>query len=351
MDIRYVREIASIHAYQKLQDLWSKNVYHIDMEYPAYYAGSYINDDGLLVILTTENDIENVQKVSSKASENNTVIVQQAEFQYSYLKQVMHELNDYMKNNFDNSPVAFSSFGLFDKLNRIVVDLDICTASQIELFKKYVSNAPCIVFKQAEGSFVNTAVGLSPGRMVYGSGTGSMAYRAKKGSTNGFVISGHVAGGHNVTVKLSSASSSAIVGTVPSSGAYQCWDNVDAAFVAATNSTYPPNNVTRYGDVQLSTNVGVPAVGLGIYYEGYASASAVYCTINSTDSTFTDGTNQFIDMVRATCSISPQPGDSGGIVYSIAHQPIGCVKGKFGNGDLCVCKAGNINYMFGLTMY
>lgn len=314
-------------------------------DYPAAYGGSYIDDNGELIVYVSKNRKTRDEFVQNTENllDNDDYSIEEVEYSYNELVSVMNELNEYKTAHNDDVSNNFNYYWLSDKDNNIVVETSDMSEGAIEAFKEQVSDSPMIVFKQCSGPMV-PEISMKPGQSIKTVGSGSMGYRAKKGSKVGFVSAGHM-GNLNDTVYVGNTA----VGKITSK---QASGKVEATFIEITNSNYTPSNTINGTSNTLSTKTSKPGVGTVINKCG-ASTGATSGKIISTNATITvDGTT-FTDVT--TADYSSAPGDSGGIVYSyVSSTNTRYTLGthSFSDGTTrTFIKADNTNSALGLTRY
>lgn len=114
--------------------------------YPRYYGGTYIDDAGNPVILTTDTTKSELIRKLAGCDE---VIVLHCAISYQYMKNV----DDKIISCLNNKPelienVGINTFGILVDKNCIDVSLVCCTPEKIELFKSLIVDDPCITFSE-----------------------------------------------------------------------------------------------------------------------------------------------------------------------------------------------------------
>lgn len=125
----------------------------------------------------------------------------------------------------------------------------------------------------------------------------------------------------------------------------QVLDNIDAAFVRITNSSYVPTNVVE-GTDKLLVGVTSPYLGELAYLKGIKGTYSGNIT-NIKAKVYGQNGQLITDVVEIP--VITFGGDSGGIGYTGSFA-FGVIKGT-NNGKSYVVKATNINASFGLTFY
>lgn len=315
-------------------------------DYPDYYGGTYINENGDLVVLVV-GDTAQYKPVLSKMAKSSNIIVEPCRFSYNTLLKTIDQLNELIINKETTDILQnfkIQCFGIQDNKNTVFVALEDCSSTNISLFKQQVLDSPNIVFEQAEGKIEFNYTELYPGSRITTSVGGSMGYRALLNGTPGFVMSGHVAKGLNVPVYYYNE----LVGYTSK---LQVYGAVDAAFVP-TGAFFSPSNLTIQRNV-LSSRDETMGVNSIVNMEGMISGyqwGAVTRT-NLTISGTAGGMSVTITNVTAA-RYNCDEGDSGGVVYSDANNIVGIHEAKNKTtGEAYYVLAKNINAAFGLTLY
>ena len=122
--------------------------------YPGQFGGMYINDDGILVLLTVDTPLTRTSpmpEVFSNARMDNRIEVRQADFPYSELMHITDMLNATIPNMDSQYTGNISGWTLDVKGNRVVVRLKEYNDEQIEFFKRSIFHFPAMVFVQCDG--------------------------------------------------------------------------------------------------------------------------------------------------------------------------------------------------------
>ena len=292
-------------AYQKLIKSFGTVGIPDASDFPEYYGGAYINDEGKLVINVTSNTTS-ISQDFNKRTGTDEFILKPSKYSFKMLTKIMDTLNTYKLKKAD-SPISanFNSYALLDAQNSIVVYLDEYNQEQIEAFKKQVLDSSAIEFKKATGK-VKDEINVNPGSSITSGGSGgSVGYRARRGGVDGIITAGHVAA-FNADVEKD--------GTIfASCTAREFSGSVDASFCRITNSNYTPTNTLEGTSNTLSTTISEPGVGTVINKIG-ASTGHTSGKIISTNASATYLGVTFTNLTSA--DYVSAAGDSGGIVYS-----------------------------------
>jgi streptogrisin B len=286
-------------------------------DYPDYFGGAYINDDGILAINITseyysrvarDRIIDSLQGVMGSKN----FVVSECKYSYGYLTMVMDKMNAKQKYNISKeSPPLFSKYSILDDKNRIRVVLNQLNEKNIQLFKNEVYDDACIEFVQSESPITPIATDMyCGGAVVANNSIGSMAYRARRAGKDGIITAAHVckstASGSN-TVQY--GSSSTIMGYCR---VRQYSGSVDAAFVEVTNSSFKPTNKILLTANTLSTTCENPGKGTVVYRASRGGSASG--KITDTNATVSNGTVILTNVTEA--QFVSAAGDSGGLVYN-----------------------------------
>lgn len=327
-------------AYDELMTSFS-STYSNEKIYPDYYGGSYINDNGKLVVYVTN---EGSQPTILQSNED--VIYEPCTYSYNELLSVMDELNEYKFNQSDTAIAnGFNEFGLYDSENSIIVKLDDLSEQSIKEFKENVSDSEAIKFEQGIGPIQMEADVNAGSSISVPSATASVGYRVKRGSVEGFVTAGHAASAGETISSGGTSFASCVVS--------QQSGNADAAFCKITNTSYSPTNTLAGTSNTLSTTISEPGVGTVINKIG-KSTGATSGKVLSTNVTATFSSGATISNLT-TADYTSAPGDSGGVVYSYisstnARLTLGIHTGA-GGSTRYYTKANEINSALGTKRY
>lgn len=160
VDNRSANESQSITQYQLLMTelKHQKLGNEMTLDYPDYYAGAYIQEDGKLVVLLTEVSKTHSDSICSLIRSSD-VIFKTASVPYNDL--VSHrddiiQTYESLKNNSLENRIAddlstllnsFIGIGIEEQNNRIVVTLTDTSAENIDSFRKYLSSYEHIFFE------------------------------------------------------------------------------------------------------------------------------------------------------------------------------------------------------------
>lgn len=340
-------------AYEKLLGYFNEYQTRSEFEgeYPDFYGGSSVNQNGELIVLYKSND-KNLLMLTSLLLhfKNDSIKFAPCEFSFKELIDAIDIINHFHRENPRNPNSENSSLYYINPAqNRVIVHLTEYNSIRVKEFKDNVTDSPVIVFKELSDKVEDAGLTIKSGSKYYvGSSTtfGSFGYRAKKFGDDGFITSGHViSSGQNATTN----SGSTTLGTCILS---QVNSFVDAAFVSTASDVTPSNIIAIDGGI-LSANTYNPIFGERVNLMGATTlgTSGLVTAVNVSvyDKTTGITTN---DLIGINCT--SMPGDSGGIAYvtttSKQNIPVGIIKSISGSNTYCVL-ASNINSVLGITMY
>lgn len=280
-------------------------------DYPDYYGGSYINEDGKLVVFL-KGEVKNAKATLIKLIGDNDIIYIKGNYSYTELNNVLTKISLFIDSK-KNPQIAdnIKYYYLNDFENNVVVELDRSNEMEIKEFKSEVANFSGIVFKQCTREFQDHS--LSPGSSIgTPKGTASMGYRATRFNTDGFVTAGHAYNTGDPAYY-----NNTLIGSCDFSIQ---GGSVDAAFISITNFSIVPNNGNLIGEeYNIWAGDNVTKLGETIAQsEGY---------ITSTNANVNAGGISYTDMGEATYLSAS--GDSGGPVYlTNSKKVIGIHKGS-----------------------
>lgn len=318
--------------------------------YPDYYGGGYITENGSLVVYI-HGDVSKGQEKLSTIIGGGNVEFKKADYSYAHLTSIMDQLNEVLSREKGSALLDnLTSYALMDRDNRIVVELLNLNETSISTVKKLSSNSSALVFKQSQGK-LKLEVNLNPGcgevYTISPPSAGSFGFRARRISDSrvGMVTSGHVIG-----LGLNTYYNGSIIGVCSAS---QESGTIDAAFIPISNlASFTPTNTLCGTSNTLSTTTSQPGVGTTINKIG-VETNATSGTILSTNASVPSGGIIISNLTSA--NYLSADGDSGGIVYSYlsstgVRPTVGIHMGVIGSTRY-FCKADEVLSTFGLTRY
>lgn len=257
-------ELAALKACNNLINSFKESISrsgnHVQILYPNYYGGCYLDNNHQLVILVTGNT-ENCKQEMTTRTQTSDFILKSCTYSYNELNEAMDRLNDFFLNDANDDIVnalKWHSFALSDKDNCIYIRLGICTEEFVNRFKNEVLDEPMLRFETSEGIPVLDSAPQPGGALGYSAGAeqASMGYRAKSSGMEGFVTARHFVGTGAAVYQ-----SYDLVGVCEKS---QTGGTIDAAW--CSSDSYSPGNTTVGG--QRLNSVGTILAMSTVYMEG-----------------------------------------------------------------------------------
>ena len=279
-------------------------------DYPDYYGGAYINEDGDLVIHVV-GSLEPCQAKAEKViGHQEGYVVKQARYRYQDLMKLKEyldelEMNEKQKEIFAN----VTGYGPSDQDNLFLVEMNVLDEAHIAAFKKYLSDSEMVMFRQ--GSFDVEETTIRPGRIITRGNTiiaSTLTIRARRSLANqGFIMSGHGTTATGETIRLNGIPTIAI-GTVRNR---QVGGSVDSAYVQRVNNNIVLSNLIEQNRHVLTSATATAAVNTTVHLAGQASGirSGRVTAINVT--THVNG----VPLAGSRANYFSQNGDSGGPIY------------------------------------
>lgn len=308
-----------------------------EYNYPNYYGGMHIDDTGKLNILI-KGDLKKHKNTFIQIMGSDNAIFSSCENSYSELKDILQEIyNEIIKNPAIQNNFSYAK--LNDANNNIVVGLEVCETNNINDFKNLIVNDSSIIFEWAQGEKEEES--LKGGDLVYAYydsnllTPATMGYRAKLGTTVGWVTAAHAFTTGDYVYNLSGTKIGQCENSVYS------W-KIDAAFCTSTNSNYAPISSDP-------TTPGVIVSGMSVKLRGGKTQSTGKITNSST---VYKTTRDIVLNDVAFADYSSQGGDSGAAVISTSDGKIvGIHHGHDGNNNRVVIKEENIELLLGTYLY
>ncbi len=319
--------------------------------YSDTYAGSYIDDNVLIVCVTSEDAMNQI--------DSNLIQYRLVGNSYNELDECKSGLTvkyQELYQEYENSTgkeiallKSISGFGVDEELNAVIVDIADLTAEKEALFISLFGEKDNLVFQEA-GAVGHDSTSYKPGQRIQvitnrdGSKVTysllSIGYRAYRTTSSGTEY-GFATCGHGIKNSLDGnvySSSGAVVGTI---SAWRYSGSVDASFVKLSSGN-SITMTTMYSDEDGSTSGGDSIVP-NYYMTSVAKGSTVYKVGATTYRTSAEVTNTNYDFTPSDTGVTftnltktksfTDSGDSGGMVYMYyngGYKPAGLVKGSGG---------------------
>lgn len=361
---------------------------NIELSYPNYYGGSYLDENGELNILLTRDE-KNIKENLKSISENKELLFREASFSYSELTEIINSIMLYQENYYKNTSVDNSydiakdivDCTLDDKNNKVIVGIREIDNDKIELFKNNIIDSTAIEFIKREytpkqinqidssnkidklniTTNLPKSITVRPGMQLTSSlasyySLGFPVYRTiTSGKEYGFVTAGHKLSIGNYFTDISTAQK---VGTVKLN---RVGGKYDVSFVALNSGVTCSDNIkdTAYSLYPSNEEIDSPVYGKLVY--SYGSVNYSNGKITTTNySYYNDELGvSFSGMVGADYRASA--GDSGGLVassgadnYTKIQEGITCGGMVLDNNSIIgsyYCSAVNIVNLWYLVCY
>lgn len=327
--------------------------------YPDYYGGSYINTNGELVVLLTENE-NKIQDTLKTVSENPDLNFEIVDYSYNELTNIINDIGKGITQNLqtpktnkisdeENIYDYINGTVLLDDKNKIEVYIENLDDAKIAEFKEEFPNSNMFIFKEAvEG--IDESATSAPGERIYAPLGGlSTAFRVRRTLSNGMEQRGFLTCGHGTGYGSSILDNNGgLLGTVRMR-VYE--GNADVSFVEYSSGSSVSNTIDGTNYYSLSTSVATPVVGKMVFMYG-ATSGKTYGYIQSTNVSFTHNSTYFSDIIGA--SYPSDNGDSGAVICSdysnYSYKTMGIHKGQ-ANGYHVFTSFSRIKNDLNLTRY
>lgn len=303
---RFERSVDANTTYYRLMNSYAKNLQGTEHDYPQYYGGAYVDEDGFLVIAVTE-DIAKCKKDLMLRIDDSMVKYQLVPFSYSFLQSIKNSIQDYVDLNGDDEVSRnIKAWGIRQKMNRVIVYLEDTNDERIKEFKEKITSSDAVHFMPMAGYFVPDTVSIDAGNPIKNA---TVAYRAitPNSQIKGVVTAAHV-------VRLNN-----YIQTVGGTDFAKCIKrhygvSADAAFCEITDANFVPSrDIYGLSGAILDNNTMDPIEGSIVYKVG-STTGLTSGLIMDTDFAcqYKDGTR--FQHLTAT-AYKRGGGDSGGLVY------------------------------------
>ncbi|WP_436417368.1 hypothetical protein KCV26_13700 [Petrimonas sulfuriphila] len=122
-------------------------------DYPPYYGGSFIDNDGKFVICVVGNP-EQYRPVLASILGTDDFLTEPCTYSYREMMQVMDRIDQFLSNSSVPADhpflTRFAGAGADVFENRVVVQLTEMNDDAIQSFKKDISNSPAVKFEKGE---------------------------------------------------------------------------------------------------------------------------------------------------------------------------------------------------------
>lgn len=317
-----------------------------DGGYPDYYAGAYLNSDGLLVVRVCDLT-DTIRLDIQQRTGNPFILIEVAETSYNTLLSLKKTVTNYVENN-PETPVASNllSATVLDNTSTLEIGVKDSSADSVSEVLSAVfpttrssglvnvisfveeernpvdSNANSIDPVAAIAPTSATTTVYSGDRIDTDSGYMSIGFPCRMKTSSGDYVYGFVTSAHGCVNNGEISHSGDVIGTVYE---WKLDGRIDCAFVEMTNQDYSfPHKIKLYDEdtgetsiypVAIGTNVSV-AVGSSVYKDG-ATTNTTSGTVKSVDADlyFNDIEKTITNMIKT--SPMCEGGDSGGLGFMI----------------------------------
>lgn len=321
--------------------------------YPEYYGGSYVDDNGDLTILLTENN-QNIQNTVKNIADDNRIKFKNSKYSYAELTRLSDTISNKVQENLNNKVRSknilddVEGTALIDDKNIIKVFIKDINDQKIKEFKENVVDSDALVFMNSSEENVDDAgYQLSGQKISTSSGSGlSSAFRVRRATDNGFEY-GFLTCGHGNKLRDSVYDNSGnLLGTVD---LRKCSGNIDTSYVMLSSGSTFSNSISTTPYTLTTTNDGIvrPTSGLYVYLYG-AKTHGSSGKVESTNVTFSADSVSFNGFIGS--SYARESGDSGGLICcsssssNYTKNPVGVHKGRFAGYSVFTNACNIINY-------
>lgn len=286
-------------------------------EYPDFYGGSIVNEDGSLTILLSGDSATSVKAIK-KITNSSLLHFKKCLFSYQKLSNIMSFLNKNIMKAPNLLKGEIAGFGIDEQENRLEIWLVHKNDFIISLFNSFFKH-PAIKFRET-GKIIEAAsdnIYICPGYKLgldltdlehYGS-FGFSARELDGEKRVGMVTAGHV-------VEVTGRNTFYQDDVFGNSSKVIRKGTVDAAFVPRLLTSFVPSNAIN-GDYKAVLSKITSLPGVGTYVNKWGA-----CTghsggkITTTKFTKVDDNNNPVITDMTAASLSCKQGDSGGIIYT-----------------------------------
>lgn len=316
----YRTQSASVKKYNKMLEKITVNpgARGSLRRYEESYGGSYIDENGELVVLLTENVYKN-RKMIREYTEDNTILIKTCQYSYNELMEVIDTLNGELLNLSEQDVLIDE---MYDNvyLNRVIIRVRNLDDKKEQIIREIIDSG-CMEFQNSEQGAV-LQEGLCGGSRIVScdSGVGStLGFCATRDGVEGYVTAGHSADriGEEFTYN------GTVIGEVTHTAWYEN-TTADAGFIKANTQGTLTNYIMGYRCI-AATGYEYP-YGTQISMYGQASGLQRGMIYSYHTSRFeVKGQYATIDHVRA--DYSSRDGDSG--------APVFLYEGNYGGVSIC----------------
>lgn len=317
-------------------------------DYPTYYAGAYLNSDGLLVVRVCELT-DDVRLDIQQRTGNPNILLEESSTSYNTLISLKNIVTEYVENNPDSSIVSnLLSSTVLDDTSTLEIGVEddspaSTAAIMAEVFPSTRSSALSSIISfvtedrdpvdysahldetTSNSPYATTTTVYSGDMITTSSGYMSIGFPCRIKTSSGNYEYGFVTSAHGCENGGDISYNGTVIGTVKK---WMLDGRVDCAFVKMTNRNYSfPHKIkllnedtgkTSIYPVSIGTNIDV-AVGSTVNKDG-ATTNTTSGTVKSvdTDLYFDDLGKTLTNLIKT--SPMCEPGDSGGLGFKIGSD-------------------------------
>ena len=311
--------------------------------YPDAYAGSYLDENGNLVVMLTEN-VPHQRQLICQAAGSSQITFQSASYAMNDLEGSINQWRYEKEHGASTVLEDCVTAMLLDEDNRVEIGIVDMTPAKIQQFREEVFDAPWLVFANASGPVAQDSTIMAGGAVKLGGYTYSAGFPCKR-SAGGTTQYGFVSAAHGTYEGVTVSSSGTVIGRITK---WKYSGNTDASFIQITNSDWSASYMVQCSSLTLQKVFSNPAVNTTVFKCGAATGQSAG-TVKSTNLTFTTTQNIVLSNMT-TATYSRAGGDSGGIVYNAANQICGIHHGAK-DGLAVFTKGTNVRDNLGISLY
>lgn len=260
----YVKQKQSIEIYNQLLDFLQANTISSEddeKQYPDYYGGAYIDDNGELVVLIKDiNNIENATLAFS--SKSNFIHYQNCDVSYNEILDVINLISNNL-NYFTEQNVNIV-YTLDNIMNgTVIVGIEDLTLDKEQIVKNF-TGCSFICFENADAVKFEESFGA--GYTVHNENKGTdstLGFCATMNGVKGFVIAGHAGNKNGLPFSISNTlignvTKTAIEYTIVDLDKQIFQTDADAAFIKANNGIDTTHIAKNGGSIWNASTYQLP---------------------------------------------------------------------------------------------
>lgn len=283
--------------------------------YPDAYAGSYLDENGNLVVMLTEN-VPHQRQLICQAAGSSQITFQSASYAMNDLEGSINQWRYEKEHGASTVLEDCVTAMLLDEDNRVEIGIVDMTPAKIQQFREEVFDAPWLVFADKDGPPIQDGTIMAGGAVSIGT-TYSVAFPCKR-TVSGATQYGFVTAAHGTYTGQAVSAGGQSIGTI---AVRKYGGNTDAAFVRITNSNWSASYMIQCSSQTLTKTFVNPAVNTTVYKCGNGSGHKAGTVKSTSVSFFAEDGTAMTGLTSATYNRAK--GDSGGIVYNGSRQICG----------------------------